>query len=131
VRRINVTATRAPATRSSGGDAAARGSFFDSAKLQLSKQRIDKTGYFSEVEVETPPVPGTTDEVDVNVRVKEKPTGAFLLGVASRASTADSAGLGAAGELFRERKHRGFQIASGSSTRSLALVHQPYYTVDG
>jgi len=30
------------------------GSFFDSQKLQLSKQRIDKTGFFSEVEVETP-----------------------------------------------------------------------------
>src|SRR5207249_1316711 len=57
------------------------GSFFDSQKLQLSKQRIDKTGYFSEVEVETPAVPGTTDQVDVTVRVKEKPTGAVLLGV--------------------------------------------------
>src|SRR5438046_7504038 len=57
------------------------GSFFDSQKLQLSKQRIDKTGYFSEVEVETPAVPGTTDQVDVSVRVKEKPTGAVLLGI--------------------------------------------------
>jgi outer membrane protein insertion porin family len=82
VRRINVTGnsrTRDEVIRREMRQL--EGSFFDSAKLQLSKQRIDKTGYFSEVEVETPPVAGTTDEVDVNVRVKEKPTGAFLVGV--------------------------------------------------
>jgi len=74
--------TRAPATRwCVGRCASSRAVFFDSQKLQLSKQRIDKTGFFSEVEVETPAVPGTTDQVDVTVRVKEKPTGAVLLGV--------------------------------------------------
>src|SRR3954468_12608784 len=57
------------------------GSFYDAQKLQLSKQRIDKTGYFSEVEVETPAVAGTTDQVDVTVRVKERPTGSLLLGL--------------------------------------------------
>src|SRR5258706_3317383 len=57
------------------------GSFFDSQKLQLSKQPIDKTGFFSEGEVETPPVTCSTDQIDVTVRVNEQPTCAVLLGV--------------------------------------------------
>src|SRR5207245_11283026 len=82
VRRINVvgnTRTRDEVVRREMRQL--EGSFFDSQKLQLSRQRIDKTGFFSEVEVETPAVPGTTDQVDVTVRVKEKPTGAVLRGV--------------------------------------------------
>jgi outer membrane protein insertion porin family len=109
------------------------GSFFDSAKLQLSKQRIDKTGYFSEVEVETPPVPGTTDQVDVNVRVKEKPTGAFLVGVGF--SSVDRLILQASvqqANFFGSGNTVGFQIASGSVNKVASLSFtQPYYTVDG
>ena len=57
VRRINVTGnarTRDEVVRREMRQL--EGAFFDSQKLQLSKQRIDKTGYFSEVEVETPAV---------------------------------------------------------------------------
>jgi outer membrane protein insertion porin family len=109
------------------------GSFFDSQKLQLSKQRIDKTGYFSEVEVETPAVPGTTDQVDVNVRVKEKPTGAFLVGVGF--SSVDKLILQASvqqANFFGTGNVVGFQIASGTVNRVASFSFtQPYYTVDG
>jgi outer membrane protein insertion porin family len=109
------------------------GSFFDSQKLQLSKQRIDKTGYFSEVEVETPPVTGTTDQVDVNVRVKEKPTGAFLVGVGF--SSVDRLILQASvqqANFFGTGNTVGFQIASGTVNKVASLSFtQPYYTVDG
>src|SRR4051812_22823879 len=57
------------------------GAYYDAAKLELSKRRVDRTGFFSEVDLETPPVAGSTDQVDVTVRVKEKPTGALLAGI--------------------------------------------------
>ena len=109
------------------------GSFFDSQKLQLSKQRIDKTGFFSEVEVETPAVPGTTDQVDVTVRVKEKPTGAVLLGVGF--SNVDRLIIQASVQqtnFFGTGNTVGVQVASGSVNKVASFSFtDPYYTVDG
>jgi outer membrane protein insertion porin family len=134
VRRINVTGnsrTRDEVIRREMRQL--EGSFFDSQKLQLSKQRIDKTGYFSEVEVETPAVPGTTDQVDVNVRVKEKPTGAFLVGVGF--SSVDRLILQASvqqANFFGTGNTVGFQIASGTVNKVASFSFtDPYYTVDG
>jgi len=134
VRRINVSGnsrTRDEVVRREMRQL--EGSFFDSQKLQLSKQRIDKTGYFSEVEVETPPVTGTTDQVDVNVRVKEKPTGAFLVGVGF--SSVDRLILQASvqqANFFGTGNTVGFQIASGTVNKVASFSFtDPYYTVDG
>jgi outer membrane protein insertion porin family len=134
VRRINVTGnsrTRDEVIRREMRQL--EGSFFDSQKLQLSKQRIDKTGYFSEVEVETPAVPGTTDQVDVNMRVKEKPTGAFLLGVGF--SSVDRLILQASiqqSNFFGTGNTVGVQVASGTVNKVASFSFtQPYYTVDG
>ncbi|MGB7541589.1 MAG: outer membrane protein assembly factor BamA, partial [Burkholderiales bacterium] len=82
VRRINVvgnTRTRDEVVRREMRQM--ESGFYDTQKLQLSKQRIDRTGYFGEVEIETPAVPGTTDQVDVTVRVKERPTGSIMFGL--------------------------------------------------
>lgn len=49
--------------------------WLDSEKVKLSRDRIDRLGYFEKVEIDTPPVPGTLDQVDVNVNIKERPTG--------------------------------------------------------
>src|SRR5574338_1496251 len=57
------------------------GAFYDASKIQLSKRRIDRTQYFSEVNVETQPVEGNPDQVDVVYTVKERPTGALLFGL--------------------------------------------------
>ena len=134
VRRINVTGntrTRDEVIRREMRQL--EGAFFDSQKLQLSKQRIDKTGYFSEVEVETPAVPGTTDQVDVNVRLKEKPTGAFLVGVGF--SSVDRLIIQASvqqANFFGTGNTVGFQIASGTVNKVASFSFtDPYYTVDG
>src|SRR6202022_280459 len=55
-------------------------SWFDSSRLALSKDRVNRLGYFTDVEVTTIPVEGTADQVDVEVKVAEKPTGAIPLG---------------------------------------------------
>jgi outer membrane protein insertion porin family len=134
VRRINIvgnTHTRDEVVRREMRQL--EGSFFDSQKLQLSKQRIDKTGYFSEVEVETPSVVGTTDQVDVTVRVKEKPTGSILLGLGFsnidklilQASVQQSNFLGTGNTV-------GLQMALGTVNKYLSFSFtDPYYTVDG
>src|ERR687891_1343619 len=57
------------------------GAFYDASKIQLSRRRIDRTGFFSESTVETHPVEGSPDQVDVVYTVKERPTGAFLFGI--------------------------------------------------
>ena len=73
VRRINIggnTKTRDEVVRQESRQM--EGAWYDDEKVKVSKQRIDKTDYFSEVTVETPPVPGTTDQIDVNYNVTEK-----------------------------------------------------------
>jgi len=134
VRRINVvgnTRTRDEVVRREMRQL--EGSFYDAAKLQLTKQRIDKTQYFSEVEVETPPVTGTTDQVDVTVRVKERPTGNVLLGIGF--SSADKLILQGAisqANIFGTGNTFGAQVSRGSFSKVLSLSFtQPYYTVDG
>ena len=44
-------------------------------KIKLSRDRVDRLGFFSDVNVDTNEVPGTPDQVDLTVTVKEKPTG--------------------------------------------------------
>lgn len=134
VRRINVvgnTRTRDVVIRREMRQL--EGAFYDSEKLQLSKRRIDKTQYFSEVEVETPPVAGTTDQVDVTIRVKERPTGSILLGLGF--SNADKFMLQGAvqqANIFGSGNSVGVQLNLGKINKVLSLSFtDPYYTVDG
>ncbi|MEI8076550.1 MAG: outer membrane protein assembly factor BamA, partial [Betaproteobacteria bacterium] len=55
-------------------------SWFDSDKIDLSKKRLGRLGYFTETDITTQDVPGSPDQVDVNVKVTEKPTGAVTIG---------------------------------------------------
>src|SRR5205809_449897 len=56
------------------------GAYYDASKIQLSRRRIERTGYFTEATVETRPVETSNDQVDVLYSVKERPTGALLVG---------------------------------------------------
>jgi outer membrane protein insertion porin family len=55
-------------------------SWYDPGRVKLSRDRVDRLGYFKDVTVETPESQGTTDQVDVNIAVVEKPTGNFMIG---------------------------------------------------
>ncbi|MGH7901240.1 MAG: outer membrane protein assembly factor BamA, partial [Thermodesulfobacteriota bacterium] len=53
---------------------------YSSSKIEAIKARVSRLGFFDEnVEVATNRVPGTENELDINVKVKEKPTGFFSL----------------------------------------------------
>ncbi|MCC2638604.1 MAG: yaeT [Moraxellaceae bacterium] len=53
------------------------GALASSEKIDLSKLRLQRLGFFEDVSVETPRVPGVPDQVDMNVSVKEQPSGSI------------------------------------------------------
>jgi len=109
------------------------GAYYDGAKIQKSKQRLDRLGYFSEVEVETPAVPNTSDQVDVNFKVKEKATGAVMVG-AGLSSTEGVVLSGSVSQqnIFGSGKHISMQVNTSKISRNIGFSFtDPYYTVDG
>ena len=109
------------------------GAYYDAEKINRSRDRINRLDYFSEVNVETPAVPGTTDQVDVNVSVAEKSTGNIMLG----AGFSSSEGLVLStsvsqANVFGSGNRLSVQVNSGSVNTVYALSFtNPYYTIDG
>src|SRR6185295_12407320 len=109
------------------------GAYYDASKIQLSRRRIDRTQYFSEVNVETQPVEGNPDQVDVTYTVKERPTGALLFGIGF--SSVEKVALSASltqSNIFGTGKFLSFNVNSGTVNKVYSLSYlDPYYTVDG
>jgi len=107
--------------------------WYDGDKINKSRTRVDRLGYFDEVTIETPAVPGTTDQVDLNVNVKEKPTGNLMLG----AGLSSSEGLVFSGSinqqnLFGSGKHVGVGFNTSKINKLYSFSYtDPYHTVDG
>jgi outer membrane protein insertion porin family len=108
--------------------------WYDGARIERSKIRIKRLGYFEpDINVETPPVTGTTDQVDIDVTVVEKNTGTLLAGVGYssaekfvfNASVSQANILGTGNSLVAS-------INTSSINRVISLAFsEPYYTVDG
>ena len=109
------------------------GAYYDAEKINRSRERLNRLGFFNEVNIETPSVPGTTDQVDVNVGVTEKPTGNVMLG----AGFSSSEGLVLSGSVsqnnaFGTGNRVSAQINSGSVNKVYSLSFtNPYYTING
>ena len=107
--------------------------WYNTEKLNRSKQRIDKLGYFSDVQVDTPTVQGTTDQVDVEVKLTERATGNLTAGIGY--STSEKVILSAGvsqSNIFGTGNALSFQISTGSINQVYALSYtNPYYTDDG
>jgi outer membrane protein insertion porin family len=134
VRRINIagnTKTRDEVVRREMRQL--EGGYYDASRIQLSKQRVDRTTYFKDVNVETVPVAGLTDQVDVNFTVEEKPTGALLLGAGfSTVEKVILSGSISQGNVFGSGKFLSTQVQSGKINRVYSVSYtDPYYTVDG
>jgi len=109
------------------------GAYYDADKIQKSKLRLDRLGYFTQVDVETPAVPGTSDQVDVNIKVTEKPTGAITLGAGfSSEEKVILSGSISQQNIFGSGKHISAAISTSKVNRNASLSFtNPYYTVDG
>jgi outer membrane protein insertion porin family len=109
------------------------GAYYDTSKIQLSRRRIDRTQFFSDVSVETRPVEGSSDQVDVLYSVKERPTGSLLLGIGF--SSVEKVALSASvrqANAFGTGKFLQATVNSGSVNQVYSLSYlDPYYTVDG
>ncbi|MGV6827307.1 MAG: outer membrane protein assembly factor BamA [bacterium] len=107
--------------------------WLSSDKIKLSKQRLRRLGFFEDVSLETPAVPGTTDQVNVDVKVKEKPSGAFTgglgyskdNGVALSSSIREDNFLGTG-----KRVALAFNTSSYNTLYELSYFN-PYSTIDG
>ncbi len=133
VRRINVsgnTRTRDEVIRREMRQL--EGGWYSADKINLSRRRVDRLGYFTEVNVETPAVPGTTDQVDINFAVVEKPTGQILAGAGFSNEGLILSGSVAQTNIFGSGKHVSAQINSSKINTVYALSYtDPYFTVDG
>jgi outer membrane protein insertion porin family len=109
------------------------GAYYDASKIQLSRRRIDRTRFFSEVAADTAPVEGRPDQVDVTYTVEERSTGALALGVGF--STLDKVILSASitqPNVFGTGKYLALELNSGTVNQVYSLSYvDPYYTVDG
>jgi outer membrane protein insertion porin family len=108
------------------------GGWYSADSINKSKQRVDRLGYFTEVNVETPSVPGATDQVDLNVSVVEKPTGNILLGAGFGSEGVVLSGGISQQNIFGSGNHVGVQVNSSkiNTVYSLSFT-QPYWTIDG
>lgn len=101
--------------------------------IDQSKTRLDRLGFFKEVKVETPPVPGTDDQVDVNYSVEEQASGSITASV----GFAQSAGLILGGSISQNNfLGTGNKVSIGltkseyQSRYNFSYV-DPYWTADG
>jgi outer membrane protein insertion porin family len=134
VRRINIsgnTTTRDEVIRRELRQL--EGGWYSTEQLQRSKQRVDKLGYFSEVSVDTVAVPGVPDQVDVNLKVVERPTGNLLFGVGySTAEGVIFSGSISQNNLFGSGNALSLQLNTGNVNTVYALSFtRPYITDDG
>jgi outer membrane protein insertion porin family len=134
VRRVNVTGnskTRDEVVRREMRQL--ESSWFDSSRVALSKDRVNRLGYFTDVEVTTTPVEGTNDQVDVDVKVAEKPTGAITLGAgfSSTDKVVLSAGV-SQDNVFGTGTSLAVNVNTAQYYRTLTVTQtDPYFTVDG
>ena len=108
------------------------GAWASDDKIEQSRVRLERLGFFKEVNVETVPVPGTDDQIDVKFRVEEETTGnvggnlgysdfglmiGFNLQERNFLGTGNSVGIAINKSIYQEVYNLSF--------------YDPYFTIDG
>lgn len=107
--------------------------WYASNKINRSKERITRTDFFSDVNVETPAVPGTADQVDLNISVTEKSTGSVQFGAGLSSNEGVVFGITVNQNNFLGTGNRvSAQINTGRVNTVYSLSYtDPYFTPDG
>jgi outer membrane protein insertion porin family len=108
-------------------------SWYDGDKIKLSRDRVERLGYFKEVSVETTDVPNAPEQVDLQVTVTEKPTGNLQVGAGFSSSDKLSLQFKVAQEnVFGSGNYLGVDINTSKFNRQVVLnTTDPYFTQDG
>ena len=108
-------------------------SWYDAQKIKLSRDRVDRLGFFKDVNIETSDVPGAPDQVDLNIAVTERPTGSLQLGAGF--SSAEKLGLsfGIKQEnAFGTGNYLAVEVNTSKYNKTIAFNStNPYFTPDG
>jgi outer membrane protein insertion porin family len=109
------------------------GGVASSDRIEFSKTRLERLGFFQTVDVETVPVPGTDDLVDVNYSVQEQPTGSLSASVGFSQNSGVILGASVSeNNFFGTGKRVSFGVNVSDSVKSANVSYlDPYYTVDG
>jgi outer membrane protein insertion porin family len=109
------------------------GAWISTGAIERSKERLERLGFFEEVNVETPAVPGTTDQVDVNFSVKEQSSGSLIIGAGFSQVTGISFNIGLEERNFLGTGNRVSATFNNSDINRTFAVGwtDPYFTQDG
>ncbi len=108
-------------------------SWYDGDKIRLSRDRLGRLGFFTDTAVDTVELPGVPDQVDLDVKVTEKPTGAIMVGAGfSSAEKVTLTGSINQANAFGSGNNVGINLNTSKVFRTIALSHtNPYFTEDG
>ncbi len=109
------------------------GAWYSQAAIDRSKVRLQRLGFFKKVEFTTPKVPGTDDQVDINVTVEETSSGAFTFGLGYSQVYGIVLSVSVSQNNFLGTGDRAAFTASKSDflTKYDLSYYQPYLTKDG
>lgn len=109
------------------------GSLASNDKIDLSKIRLERTGFFKTVTIDSPRVPNTDDQVDLNVSVEEQPSGSssISVGYSQYGGVTFQFGINQT-NFFGTGTQVGLDLSRSQILENYNLnVLDPYYTVDG
>ena len=108
-------------------------SWYDGERIRLSRDRVNRLGYFKEVDIDTQEVAASQDQVDLNVNVVEKPTGMLTLGAGFSSAEKVTFSFGIQQEnVFGSGQNLGLQVSTSKFNQYYVIsTTDPYFTQDG
>ena len=109
------------------------GAWYDGGLIKLSKERVDRLGFFKDVDVETNEVASAADQVDLVVNVTEKPTGNLQVGAGYSSAEKFTFTASVKQEnAFGSGNYLGLELNTSKYNRTAVIsTVDPYFTVDG
>ena len=108
-------------------------SWYDGDKIKLSRDRVDRLGFFTDVSIDTQEVPATTDQVDLSINVIEKPTGSVSLGAGFSSAEKVAFSFGIRQEnAFGSGNYLATEINTSKYNKTIVIsTTDPYFTPEG
>lgn len=109
------------------------GGWASTDKIESGKSRLNQLGFFKSVNVETPAVPGTDDQIDVNYSVEEQLSGSLNFNIGYAGGSGMILGASVSQNNFLGTGNRmSLGVQKNNTVQSYNFSYlNPYYTIDG